>query len=133
MDKFWKIRIFQRKIWILTYILYLLFAIEMSGFSKYRANGPDLEQVLKGATRFLPLPNCIGFLDVFWQLLWIPLARPSARYPPAPQDWSSKGRGRREGTVSQNSRRKGDNKLECTSKCAAHYMTTSSSACVNHA
>ena len=60
---FGKIWVFQGKTRHFTYILYFgTFRKRNVGCLKNRAKVPDLEQVLKGAARFLSLPNCIlGF------------------------------------------------------------------------
>ena len=58
-----KIRVFQGKTRYFTYILdFGTFRKRNVGCLKNRAKVPDHEQVLKGAARFLSLPNCIlGF------------------------------------------------------------------------
>ena len=66
---FGKIMIFQGKTWYFTYFLYFgTFCKRNVGCLKNRAKVPDLEQVLKGAARFLSLPNCI--LGIFCFLLY---------------------------------------------------------------
>ena len=64
LASFGKIKVFlQGKTWYFIYILYFgTFCKRNVGCLKNRAKVPDLEQVLKGAARFLSLPNCIlGF------------------------------------------------------------------------
>ena len=71
----------------------------------------------------------IGVLDVFWESLVVSFCIAKCAMAPCSSSWSSKGRGGREGVVSQHSRMKRDNQLECTS---VQFTTCSSMVLLLH-